>query len=105
VVESQSPAGQLLVGVDFLPKDSRTLRTLAATHPDSFYAVVLLGKVLGTVTGSQFMDSGTSNPFQIAGGANVHNQLVKKIAEVLHAPLRVTASPCDRCGTPTTQDS
>lgn len=62
VVEGQSPAGALLVAVDFLPKDSRTLRALAAAHPDSPYAVVLLGKVLGTVTGSQFMDVGTSNP-------------------------------------------
>lgn len=39
----------------------------------------------------------TNGQFQIAGGFNVDNHLVQEIAEVLRAPLRVTAARCRLC--------
>ena len=103
VVEGQSPAGSLLVAVQLLPKDYRTLNALASTHPHSFYAVVLLGKILSTPEGDEFSDLGPSTPFQIAGDPNVYKAMPQQVAEVLGSSVRVTPPPCDLCFAPSQQ--
>jgi hypothetical protein len=103
VVEGQSPAGSLLVAVQLLPKDDRTLKALALSHPHSFYAVVLLGKILSTPEGDEFSHLGPSTPFQIAGGLYVDNAMPQQVAEVLRTSLRVSPPPCDMCFAPSQQ--
>jgi hypothetical protein len=102
VVEGHSVEGAPLVAVGFFPKGTSSLSELAKTHPNSSYAVVLLGRVLGTEKGWQFADFGATGPFQIAGGLAPDSPLAHQVAEALRAPLHVTPPPecSDLCASP-----
>jgi hypothetical protein len=87
VIGGHTSVGAPDVSVELTPRDVAILKRSAAKGPGALYAVVVLGKILSTPTGTQFAAIGPAGQFQIAGGPGTPDRLAQVIAQALRSPL------------------
>lgn len=95
VVLGQSEAGLTLVAVDLPPGTVAALQSRTTARPEALYAVVILGQVLSTPTGTQLTAVGFNGQFQIAGGLSPQDRRPAQIAQALRSPVQKTPAPRD----------
>jgi hypothetical protein len=98
VVRGDGVSGGQYVGVALAPRDLRVMQVLATTHPNFWYGVVILGRVLNWTTAAGLAAFGR-NYLPIASGADV-TRLTQQLAEALRISIREIPPPCDLCFSP-----
>jgi hypothetical protein len=95
VVRGDGISGGEYVGVTLAPRDSRVIQALGTTHPNFWYGVVILGRVLYWTTGAGLEASGQTY-LSVGSDANV-TPLTQQLAEALRTSVHEIPSSCDLC--------